>query len=313
MWTKNSALTLGVSLAWIAAARLVARTEPAPGVRARRQAFTSIMWMAAAAMAVAAPWYVRNRLVFGFFVPPTIHTGEARHGFWTLASMLRSDQHFGASGWLFTAAVAYGLVRVVRRGPARAGAWNVLLAYCVPFVAAWWWLASYETRFLMTVSPILAAMAALMLQEGAARLTANAPRLARRAVPAAAIAALLLAPFAWRKTVEHKWLLLGVPWPDDAARHRVRIGGLFDLASALNGLPRGSRVAGVPRILEYHLDLARFGRIDWTPVRELPSALAPGYDYVVYVRPDPRLRDAAGAPLLATGDGYALYSTGGAR
>jgi hypothetical protein len=308
MWTKNSTLALLPSLVLLVLTRPFFDSPPA-----RPRPLRDLAVVLGSAAAVAGPWYLRNVVVFGFAVPPTIFVDKARHTPAAFATLLQPDHHFGLSGWIVTAAVIHTVACVLgrRRG---APACYVLLVLLGPFVAAWWWLASYEARFLLAVFPVLAAMGGLMIAD-LIRSLRLAPS-ARAWRPAIALALLVVAgaaATALRKTIEHKAVLVRTPWLDDAARHRVRVGGLYDLAIALNALPDGSRVAGVPSIIRYYLDTERLATIDVASRRELPRALARDYEFVVYRTPDGAGPAAgAGQPLFRTGDGYVLYSTAGA-
>jgi 4-amino-4-deoxy-L-arabinose transferase-like glycosyltransferase len=306
MWTKNSTLTLLPSLLALVLSRRLFR--PVTG-------HAWISWQDLAAVlapicAVAGPWYLRNLLVFGFFVPPTIFVDSARHTPAALTLMLQRDQHFGLSGWIFTGAVVYGVGCLLRRGR-RADGWYVLLALLTPFAAAWWWLASYESRFLVTMIPVFGAMGALMLMDLGRLLVARSrPPILRLASAVAIVVVVAGTAAALRKTIEHKTVLVRTPWLGDAERHRVRVGGLYDLAVALNRVPEGSRVAGVPSMARYYLDRRRFAKIEFAPRREPPGALASEYDYVVYRElPDLPVLTGSSLPMLRTDDGYLLYAT----
>lgn len=310
MWTRNSTLVGVVSLALVIATRRFALCTLAPS-SSPRQVWAHAGLMLAAALAIAGPWYARNLVVFGVLVPPTVWSNRAHHGLDTLALMLRSDQHFGGPGWLFTVALAYAGLRAARHDWARGGAWHVLVAYALPFLAAWFWYASYETRFLMTILPLMAVMAALMLADSGGALLRVLPRVRPRALLyVAAGGVVLLLPLSLRKTVEHKAALLDYRWLDDDARHRVRIGGLYEVARYLNRLPRGSRVIGVPPMIRFHLDLERFATIDWASAATLSPGRAPLYDYAVW-RPDDGSDPPVSAGLRAamrTRDGYIVYA-----
>jgi hypothetical protein len=126
---------------------------------------------------------------------------------------------------------------------------------------------------------------------------------------AAALAVLALAPFALRKTVEHKAVLLLAPTLGDAERHRLRLGGIYDVARAVNGLPPGSRVIGLPSRARYHVQAAAL-HLSGQSASRLSRDQLERYDYVVLRPEDPAppawlegLR-----PLLRTPDGYALYA-----
>jgi Dolichyl-phosphate-mannose-protein mannosyltransferase len=308
-WTKNSTLTLLPSLLWLVASR---------GMFASSAQLTSrAPWRDAGLLlvgvgATAGPWYARNLVRFGLLVPPTAFVDRARHVAATFGVMLRGDQFFGVSGWVFTAALVYALPRILtrRRG---SDAWYVLMTLAAPFLAAWWWFASYDARFLMAVSPLLGALGALMLADAAVVANRRTTRAGLHGATAAGLVLVVAATaVSLRKTVEHKTILARTPWPDNAERHRIRVGGLYALAVALNQVPRASRVAGVPAMAGYYLDRSRFAKLDFGPTDEAPEALSGAYDYVVYrdlpgATPRP---PAAAPPLLRTPDGYVLYATG---
>ncbi len=311
MWTKNSTLALLPSLVWL----VLSRPTMADGHGARtRGPWVDLATVLGVTAAVAGPWYIRNLSLHGFVVPPTAFTDLARHTIGAAGVMLAPDRHFGISGWIFTAAIPFAVVRAVRRGCQRDAAY-VLLVLLTPYAAAWWWLASYDARFLMTVVPLLAAMGALMLTDAAAWIAAgSAPGRLRVATIAALAVSLYATAAAFRKSVEHKAVLARTPLMTNADRHRVRIGGLYDLAAALNRLPAGSRVGGVPPMARFHLDRRRFAGLDYREPDESPSALSEAFDYVVYHRRAGEALDPAPAvaPLWRTTDGYALYATGAA-
>jgi hypothetical protein len=303
MWTKNSALTLAVTLAALVFLR---RRAPGPWRR------TPVVLAAVAGVATAGPWYARNLLVFGFVVPPgTPWAHLAPRDLDALLVMARgSPQQFWVPGWLFTGAIAFGVWRLCREGAPRAAPWAVLLAFVLPFGTAWWALASYESRFLLLIVPVLAVMAALGLDDlGRWARRRLSPRWAGRLAWAAALAALALAPFSLRKAVEHKAVLLSDPALSDEDRHRLRLGGLYEVARAVSGLPAGSRVVGLPSRARYHVEGAGL-HLSGALASGLPADRLERYDYVV-LRPEEReppgwLRDRR--LLLRTGDGYALYA-----
>jgi 4-amino-4-deoxy-L-arabinose transferase-like glycosyltransferase len=303
MWTKNSALTLPVTLAALVVLR---RRAPGPW------RWTPVGLAVLAMVATAGPWYARNLLVFGFVVPPgTPWAHLAPRDLDALLVMARvSPQQFWVPGWLFTGAIAFGIWRLCREGAPRAAPWAVLLAFVLPFGTAWWALASYESRFLMAIVPLLAVMAALMLGDVGSRARRRLPAgPAARLGWAAALAVLALAPFSLRKAVEHKAVLLSDPALSDAGRHRLRLGGLYEVVRAVNGLPAGSRVVGLPSRARYHVEAGGL-HFSGASASGLPADQVERYDYAV-LRPEDReppgwLRDRR--LLLRTADGYALYA-----
>src|SRR5690606_2676718 len=99
------------------------------------------------------------------------------------------------------------------------------------------------------------------------------PRTARAATFVVLVVILAATAIAWRRTVMHKRVLMERPWPSDVERHQVRLGGLYDLARALNALPHGSRVGGVPGIIRYHLAEDRLPFISSAPEADPPDRL----------------------------------------
>jgi hypothetical protein len=308
MWTKNSTLTLLLSLTWLLLSR---RFLVRPAGEPRLSACGDAGALLAGIGLTAAPWYLRNVLEFGLLVPPTVLTDRASHSLDTFTVMLRRDQQFGISGWLFTAAILYGSMTIVARGP-RADRWYAPMALLMPFLAAWWWFASYEARFLVTVIPLLAAMSASMIDDVGGfirmRLNPTGVRVAVFAIVAVIIGATAVSV---RKAVEHKAILVHQPWLDNDERHRVRVGGLYDLAVALSGLPPASRVGGVPPMARYYLDRRRFARLEFATQRAAPSDLAHDYDYVVYegLAGQTYAQRSVPEPLMRTPDGYVLFAT----
>jgi hypothetical protein len=310
MWTKNDALTLLMTLFGIAVwMRFTGKGygRDTAGKASRRQA----LYMLFACLAIAGPWYIRNAIIFGQVVPPTAWVSQAQHTLSSLTALLQPGNHFGAPGWLFFAAVLYGLGRTaIVRERIEAG-WVILLAYITPFFAAWWLLASYETRFLVTLVPLLAAAAALMIDDAVKMMTRSvAGRMMTAASWIAALLVLAMAPAALLKAVDGKRAILRNPWMDDADKRRVRLGGTYDLAQAINRLPAGSRVVGVPSLAMYHIDQRRLGTLSQDTVDTPPHRWEDSYDYVVYFFDDARPSWTAElTPIFQSEDGYALYPT----
>lgn len=313
MWTKNAALTLGVTLALAGAVRLW-RAHPPRGATLRQLAI-----MGGVTVLTAGPWYVRNLLTFGVIVPDTIWTHLADRGPRALLVMADPVRRFAPPGWLYTVALAYGLARLVwprvRAAADDRARWGLCLAVAVPFLAAWWWLASYDARFLLLILPVLAAMAALMLAE-LAELGGlmSAPGRARRAAWLTIALALLALPLALRAAVEHKWVLLAGPFLASETKREMQLGGLPALARAVNQLPAGCRVINVPPMARYYVDARRLDvRFGEPRPPRAPADLAAEADYVAFhLSEEPPAEWARdGRLLLRTRDGYALYRTRG--
>jgi dolichyl-phosphate-mannose-protein mannosyltransferase len=314
MWTKNAALTLVVSLALVGAARWW-RAHAAQRAAVLRQ----LAILGGVTVLTAGPWYARNLLTFGVLVPDTIWTHLVDHSPRVLLAMADPRRRFAPPGWLYTAALAYGLGRLAwPRDSASDGGrarFGLCAAVVIPFLAAWWWLASYDTRFLLLILPVLAAMAALMLAELAQFSgLASMPGGTRRATGVAITLAALALPLALRAAVEHKWGLLAGPFLDGETKREMQLGGLPALARAVNQLPAGCRVINVPPMARYYVDAGRLD-VSFGEARSprAPSEFAAEADFVALrLTEEPPVEWARdGRLLLRTRDGYALYRTRG--
>lgn len=285
MWTKNSTLTLFVTLPALVILRWrTGRTANAGGI-AKPLRWQEVVLLASSMLAVAAPWYLRNLLLFDFLIPDTLWTDRVRHDLTTLAAMT-SWRSWGLSGWLFSASIIFGSMAALRRD-GQPHRWALLLAYVLPSCAAWWWMADYDPRLLMVTTPLLAVMAALMLETVAGVLKTKVRIVLRTAVAAAMTLTLLaMAPFSLRQAVQHKPVIVSRPWPTDEEKHRICLGGLYDLALAINRLPSGSRIAGVPAMSRYHVDSERLTVLPDVRCLVPPEMLSVDCDYVVYKFPE---------------------------
>jgi 4-amino-4-deoxy-L-arabinose transferase-like glycosyltransferase len=309
IWTKSSAITLLLTLAsliliagWIE--RRTRRSGSAIPLR-----WDHVALLIGGLLATAGPWYARNVTVLGFFLPDTAWTEAAPHDLPALLVMLRDWREFQICGWLFAGGLAYAGVRSITAEPARRWGWITLLAFALPFLAAWWWLASYDVRFLVTAVPLLGVTAACMIDEIAEGLAARlSPGWGKWAV---ALLTLAMLPLALTKAVDGKRAILRDPLMTDEEKHRVRLGGLYDVALAINRLPPGSRILGVPSLSLYAIDRSRFRELSEARSEDPPWSLASSYDYVVYRIPSGASLGwlLPGPPILQTDDGFYLFST----
>ena len=106
----------------------------------------------------------------------------------------------------------------------------LLIGFGVPFWLVWWWLFSYDLRFLLLAWPLFAVMGGAFSMHVLDVLAARIPP-QRQRIAAWALAALLVigALPALRNTVDHKPELLRDPFMDDAARHTIQLGGRWDV------------------------------------------------------------------------------------
>jgi len=313
MWTKNSTLTLLVTgplvvAAWRWCDRSAGRGAADPPASADCWRWSHVVAAGAAAVAVAAPFYLRNLTVFGVVIPPTVWSDRAHRDLAGLLDPLAPGHGFGLLGWVAAAAVVVGIGRLLRR-PAAAAAEALVLAVLVPFVAAWWWWASYDPRFLVTVLPVAAAAAGVLLDRALEGVERVRPRLARAATPLLVVAVLAGLPAALRIAVQHKRALLADPLMGDDERHRLQTGGVLEVATAINRLPAGVRVAGVPAAARYYLDYDRLPLVAWAAVAGEPCPA--GFDYQV-IAPPTRSRASRtpcpGSVVVRTADGWELVA-----
>jgi hypothetical protein len=314
MWTKNSTLTLVVTGPVLAAGwwwasrdqRLRPRRDrraPSPG---RSWRWAHVAAAAAVTAAVAGPFYLRNLIVFGHVVPPTVWSDRAHRDLAGLLDPLRPSRGFGLVGWLAMAAVLIGLGRIAtRRGAAPEAV--LVTSLVLPFVGSWWWYASYDPRFLVTLLPVVAGVSGALLDRVMARIEASRWRHAPRLRAAILVGVLLGTPPALRRAIEHKWALLDEPLMIDVDRHRLQVGGLFELGRAIDRLPPESRIAGVPPLARYYLGPERLPNIRWAGADVRPCAQDTDYQ-VFAAQPRNRLDDATcqGTVVLQTRDGYEL-------
>ncbi|MCC7209987.1 MAG: glycosyltransferase family 39 protein [Anaerolineae bacterium] len=300
-WTKNSGLLIAPSLVlWLIYRVLAGQSKP--GAALRHGAILAL------GMAITAgPWYARNVLTAGLIVPPTGWTWLAQRTLANLFPFVQDDRYLPV-GALFVAGLLWFMGRAMW---SRGRDWRAALLVILygPFFAAWWTLVSYDERFLLALTPLVAVMAARTVLDAAGWL---AVRIRLRPALAHALAALIIlvtALPAAAAALDFKGELLRRPLMGLDERARIALGPRHAIAREIAALPPGSRVWLSDPILTYH---AGGGPVQVTlggpPTRE---SLA-GYDYVVL---DPGADSApAGladaAPRFEAG-GYRLYRVTG--
>ena len=304
-WTKNSALTLAVSVGlWVVYLVWQRRIGWRPGAAA----------LAAFAL-TAGPWYVRNWIAFGRPVTQTVWTDQAQRTLANLVPFVTAWRWFLLPGVIVTAGLALALVDIARwRGSSVAvmagrrdrALWLGLVG--LPFGVAWWWMASYDTRFLLAVLPVGAVLGAHALTRAWDALPPV--RQTIRPVVQIGIVLLLIAlaiPSA-RKALSFKSDLLHHPTMSDATRHRVTLGPVYDVALLLRALPARGLVLSDTYMLPFEINQAGAVRVI---VGGLPdrAALA-GYDYLVYSPGDdlPGFIQPDDVRLLAEMAGFRVYA-----
>jgi len=311
LWTKNSVVTLGATAVLLPVAwTWMGRSRPKTSRRSPADLVLGVL----AAVAVAGPWYLRNVIVFGFVLPPTAWTDQAAPGFASLLVGMLPEHGFGVLGWLSPALAGVVVWRAMRDRASEGAQAALVGAVCGPFFLAWWWLASYDPRFLVTIVPVVAAFGGVVTDGWIARTEARRRPLRQ---PVAVLAVLALA-LSWgvtlRRSLEHKRLVLQAPWMDDIERHRLQVGGLYEVGRAIDALPPGTRVAGVPVMARYYIAPERLRDVRWVGSPPFPDGRvdaivtrdAPGEEGFVDASLANRPESCGGEVILRTADGFAV-------
>lgn len=152
MWTKQAGFAalgcLGLVFAWaLVSAVLKGKRAEAAG--------SAVSGLLALGMAILAGglWYVRNAYYDGWSnaipSPGDYYYQLANHSLLFLIPFVGMFKDFGlATSLLFLAGLGWMVVRL------KQSAW--LLVWAIPYTLLWWWLFSYDARFLLTVLPFYA-------------------------------------------------------------------------------------------------------------------------------------------------------------
>lgn len=206
-WTKNAILP-GAAL-WFAFMLL--------GVLVKRLSLRSLVIASAAALIVAAPWYIRNVVEARLLMPATVWSEQAG---WTLENLLvfiTHPENFAFTGWLIVIAGGFALYRIIHQ-PRAATHEILILVFTLPFFGFWWVLASYDRRFLLYFLPLLVVLAA-----------GNAVMLWQRIHFAAQyslrwillLITLMMTAYIVSISIDYKVAILKDPLMSDAAKHEI--------------------------------------------------------------------------------------------
>ena len=295
-WTKNSALAFILSAGlWLVYARWRGWTSWRHGLA-----------LAAGLALTAGPWYARNLLEFGRLVPPTVWSEQAQHTAAMLVPFLGKLPAYSAPGLIVTAGMAWSAVEALRGARPCADRARLLWIMAGPFAAAWWWAASYETRFLQAIYPLLCVMGArALLGAGEARRERGSLRPAIQAGLLALI--LLLALLPARKALDFKTELARAPLMGDEERHRVALGPIYDMARYLGALPAAGMALSDSTLLPFLA--AEEGRLRVVAGGLPERAALARYDYLAVRTDTPLLRVTQPGDVtpLATFGPYTVY------
>ncbi len=179
-WTKNAALVgIGLMALWA----LFALWQRWVGLQ-------HVLIAGLACAVIAGPWYLRNWIEARLIVPPTAWIDQAQHSLQTLLAFITHPSDFGLTGWVVVGAViltSAGLIAQSTIGGIASRLWSnrlqtgaytaqtlrpplrtftagnrsiaLLLWLTIPFFGIWWWLVSYDLRFLLLFLPLLTVVA----------------------------------------------------------------------------------------------------------------------------------------------------------
>jgi hypothetical protein len=355
-WTKNSALALGASMVvWVGYVGWQSLTRLPPfhemergssrgvGPYAPTKEFVRLIVLAAAGLATTAgPWYLRNLVLFGRIVPRTIWSSRAQHTVANLVPFATDYEAYFLPGLVFTAGFALVIVEALRRKSGTRDQAALLLIGVIPFAAAWWWAASYETRFLLTVLPLFAVMGGhgivhsgrliqpFLIRRSHLKTSPPGPlsmhgegEKAQFEVPSRhvergfrgevvfqlvmVLVLVALALPAAQKAVIFKSDIIRDPLMSDVERHQISIGPIYDVAQYLNTIPAEGQILSDNYFLPFHVN--RAGRVE-VVVGGLPRRdVLAVYTYLVYSGRHrlPGFVEAGDVNLLVDIEGYRVY------
>ena len=227
--TKNGGLLLiGLLPAWIVYTHWAARWKAEPSGTAIGLRDTGLM--GGGLLLGGGLWYAHTLAAYGVVIPATGWIDQADHSLGALFGPALTPSHFMLGGVLGFAGLIALSWRLWRTRPAFDPRPALLIGFGVPFWLVWWWLFSYDLRFLLLAWPLFAVMGGAFSMHVLDVLAARIPP-QRQRIAAWALAALLVigALPALRNTVDHKPELLRDPFMNDAARHTIQLGGRWDV------------------------------------------------------------------------------------
>jgi 4-amino-4-deoxy-L-arabinose transferase-like glycosyltransferase len=180
----------------------------------RRIPLTYLILVAGIALLIPAPWYIRNWVEAQLIFPPTAWTDQAQRTGGNLLVFVARPENFLVTGWLVSLGVLFALSNLFV--PGRRDSASLLLMLTAPFFAVWWWLVSYDPRFLLLFLPLLCVMGAI----AAERIWLWLPR--REALqPLLLVVAIGLGLYMLWISVDYKEAILHHPLMADASKRSI--------------------------------------------------------------------------------------------
>jgi 4-amino-4-deoxy-L-arabinose transferase-like glycosyltransferase len=204
-WTKNAGL-LGIVLIslWLVYSAAVTKQ-----IR-----WQHIFLTIGVCTVIAAPWYIRNWIEARLIVPPTAWTDQAQRTLGNLLVFITQPQNFALTGWIIVSGIVSALFTLRQEQQSRI----LLLFLTLPFLAVWWFLISYDPRFLLLFLPMLSVIGAGYTVEIWDKISAKVRSAVR--VPLVVVILILTSWMLWM-TVEFKGEILRQPFMGNEAKHAI--------------------------------------------------------------------------------------------
>ncbi len=170
MWIKQSGLAILPSLGVIMLWQLVTRFDR-KNLNITWHIIADGIVVLAMSMLFGGWWYVRNALIYGDWqsalaTPPAYYTAQSARLFQQLVPFV---SHYVEFGYFNAALYIIGCLGILWLWRQR-NIWHVWL-WIFPFLMLWWFNFSYDARFLVTILPFYAILAAVVLCDLVKRIT----------------------------------------------------------------------------------------------------------------------------------------------
>ncbi len=205
-WTKNAAL-LGIALlaGWLLWSWVKQRVT-----------LRLVVLTLSTCTAVAAPWYIRNLVMAGMIIPPTVWLDQAQQSLDNLLVLITHPENFGLTGWMIALGLASSVAVILKQRATLEQAF--LFVWTAPFFVAWWLFVSYDPRFLLLFLPLVSVLAGIWT----ARFWQLVPIMwQKRLLLPLGILGLAMALFIVWSSIEYKDELLQNPLMSDEAKHAI--------------------------------------------------------------------------------------------
>ena len=224
-FSKNGALLLAGSLVgWVIYSYWARwRNPPSSGEAISKQ---HILLMLIGYLPLVALWYGHAWLAYGWVIPPTGWTDKAIRTLPNLLTPMRQVGNFSIAGVLSVIAWPLLLAQLWRTRWHFDARVVLLFGFTIPFWLVWWWLFSYDPRFLVMIWALMSVAAGWLAVSAHDLLPARAKPALNFVLPLLLVAIAAPALF---QAVEHKNELLKTPLISEEDRLRLYVHEGFDV------------------------------------------------------------------------------------